>query len=150
MPRLLIFLPCEKVIVSKEGPISLITVFEAYNVGLPEEEYTNQPDDAVLPSPWHVLTKWIREDDEEPQLWEQRIQVTAPDGRISTDATMAFDLVANPGISNIVRIDGLAIKPLGRFNVTLSLRKAEQDDAAWQEIASYPIRVQNIPPQPAK
>lgn len=147
MPRLLIFLPCEKVIVSKEGPISLITVFEAYNVALPEEEYTKQPDDAVLPSPWHVFTKWIRDDNEELQLWEQRIQVSAPDGRISTDTTMPFDLVANPGISNIVRIDGLAIKPLGRFEITLSLRKGGENDAAWQKIASYPLIVKNVPPQ---
>lgn len=146
MPRLLIFAPCESVIVSLEGSISLITVFEGLNVSFPEEEYTNLPDDSFLPMTWNVLSKWIRDDNEEPHLWEQRIQVTMPDGRVPTDITTAFDLVANSGMHNIVRIDGFAIKPAGQVNLTLSLRKAGEE-APWQEITSYPMNLQNVPPE---
>lgn len=146
MPRLLFFLPCERVIVSREGPLSLITVIEGFTVKFPEEEYAKLPNDAVLPLNWHVVIKWIREANEEPQIWEQRIEVVAPDGRIPTSTVSAFDLVANSAMRSIVEVEGMAIKPLGPFNITLSLRKEGEDDAAWREIVSYPFYVQNVPP----
>lgn len=147
MPKLLFFLPCERVIVSREGPLSLITVLEGLNLNIPAEEYVNLPDDAVAPTTWFVVTRWIRNDNEESHLWEQRVQVITSDGRIPTDARTAFDLAANPqGMRNIVQINGFPVKPFGAVDVTLFLRKMGEDDTAWQEIASYPINLQNPAP----
>ena len=147
MPKLLFFIPCERVIVAREGPISLITVLEGMNLNMPIEEYDSLPDDATAPISWHVVTKWIANDDEERHPWEQRLQVITPNGRISTELIMVFDLAENPvGIRNIAQINGFAIKPLGDVTIRLSLRRAGEDDTAWQEIATCPIKLQN--PQP--
>lgn len=131
--------------------MSLMTIVEGLNVSMPTEEYDNLPEDAVSPIVWHVAAKWSREDneDEEPAHWQQRVQVFTPSGRLSTDAVTSFDLVANLGMRNILRVNGFPIKPLGRCKIALSLRKAGDNDAAWQEIASYLVRVQNIIPNPA-
>ena len=147
MPKLLFFVPCERVIVSREGPLSLITVLEGLTLNIPAEEYVNLPDDAVAPTTWFVVTKWIHSDNEESHLWEQRIQAITSSGRIATDAIMPFDLAIDPmGIRNVAQINGFAIKPSGIVNVTLSLRRTGEDDMAWQEIASYPINLQNPAP----
>lgn len=144
MPKLLFFLACERVIVSREGPLSLITVLEGLNLNFPAEEYANLPDDAVAPTTWFVVAKWAQGDNEESHLWEQRIQVVTPNGRISTDATMSFDLATDPGgMRNIIQVNGFPVKPLGAVSIVLSLREAGRDDTAWQEVARYPINVHN-------
>lgn len=150
MPRLLLFAPCEDVIISKEGRMSLMTIVEVFNVSMSTGEYDNLPDDAFAPISWHVVANWSREDndDEEPAQWQQRIQVFTPEGRVSTNSVTNFDLVSNPGMRTVLKVNGFPIKPLGRYKITLSLRKAGDNDAAWQEIASYPVKVKNITPNP--
>lgn len=145
MPKLLLFLPCERVIVSREGPLSLITLLEGVNITMPPEEYAGLPNDAIIPQLWHVVAKWNREENEEPQHWEQRVQVAAPDGRISTDSVTSFDLAANQSMRNVLAVNGFPIKPLGVCKLTLFLRSAGEDDEAWREIATYPIPLQNVP-----
>lgn len=150
MPKLLLFAPCEKVIISPDGRMSLTTIVEAFNVSMSTGEYDNLPDDAFAPITWHVVANWSREDnaDEEPAHWQQRIQVFTPSGRVSADSVTNFDLVSNPGMRNVLKVNGFPIKPLGRYKITVSLRKAGDNDAAWQEIASYPVKVKNIIPNP--
>jgi hypothetical protein len=150
MPKLLLFTPCEKVIISQEGQMSLITIVDGFNVSMSAEEYDNLPDDAVAQIAWDIVTKWSREDseEEEPAHWEQRIQVFTPSGRVSTNAKTGIDLVSNLGMRNVLRVNGFPIRPLGRCKILLSLRKAGDNDASWQEIASYPVKVQNIIPNP--
>lgn len=130
--------------------MSLMTIVEGLNVSMSTEEYDKQPDDAVAPITWHVVAKWYREDndDEERAHWQQRIQVFTPSGRVSTDSVTNFDLVSNLGQSNVLKVNGFPIKPLGTCKVTVSLRKAGDNDAAWREIASYPVMVKNIIPNP--
>jgi hypothetical protein len=147
MPKLLFFVPCERVIISKDGPISLITLLEGINTSFSPEEEANLADDSIVPITWHVVTKWQREDNEEPQHWEQRLQVILPNGRIPTDVTTAFDLAANSSMRNILEINGFAVRPIGQYSLSLSLRKVGEDDAAWQQIATYPIKVENVYPK---
>jgi hypothetical protein len=148
MPKLLLFTPCEKVIISQEGQMSLITIVDGFNVKMSAEDYDNLPEDAVAQIAWHIVTKWSREDseEEEPAHWEQRIQVVTPSGRVSTNAKTGIDLVSNLGMRNVLRVNGFPIRPLGRCKILLSLRKAGDNDASWQEIASYRVKVQNIIP----
>ncbi len=152
MPKLFLFAPCERVIISQEGPLSLITLIEGLNASFPEEEYANLSDDAVSQITWHIVVKWSREFDEneEPGHWQQRVQVSTPNGRVSTDITTDIDLVKNLGIRSIVRVNGFPVKPLGICKITLSLRKAGDEDAAWEEIATFPVKIQNIPPKVEK
>lgn len=130
--------------------MSLITIFAGLNVSMLTEEYDKLPDDAVAPNTWQVVAKWSREDDddEEPAHWQQRIQVFTPSGRVSTDSVTNFDLVSNLGMLNILNVNGFPIKPLGRCKIMVSLRKAGDNDSAWQEIASYPVKVKNVIPTP--
>jgi hypothetical protein len=149
MPKLLLFVPCERVIVSVEGPISLITVLEKINVNIPEDEEANLPSDAVVPISWHVVTKWQREDNEVAERYEQRITLTLANGRIPTDSIAAFELTEKPGARNILAVNGFPFSPAGQCTLTVSLRIAGEDDAAWREIATYPIEVVRVRPAPA-
>jgi hypothetical protein len=121
---------------------------EALRTDFSPAQQAELPDDTVVPNTWCVATKWEREEDEHPQIWEQRVQVILPNGRIPTDVTTTFDLVQNASMRNIVEINGFAVRPVGRYQIVLSLRRSGEDDAAWQLVATYPITVTNVyPPQ---
>lgn len=146
MPKLLFFLPCERVIVSQEGPISLITVLEKYIITLSDEEAANLPGEAVLPVTWNVISMWLREEGDENRQFEQRVQLILPDGRIPTDAVSRFTIAAsNVRQRNIVQVAGFPISTMGQCKVKILLREAGEENA-WVEIAECPIELERARP----
>lgn len=146
MPRPVLFVPCERVIVNaKDQTLSLITVLENVQFYTDADEV---PSDAVMDVTWSAVTIWLRDDADQAQRFEQRLHVIAPDGRISTDAVMTFDLTAQPRIRNIVEVSGFPVAPPGIFILRLSLREAGKADDDWQHITDYPLPVQWRTPKP--
>ncbi len=142
MPKLLLFAPCEKVIVNQEdNTTSLITLLEALNVSLKAGDEAKIPEDANLPLSWHVLALWQIEPSDEGKQWEQRVLLDVPKG-IEIVQAIRFE----PGKTNwrnVIHILGLPIFPLLTVSsclLKLFLRESgDGESQPWQLVSEYPL-----------
>lgn len=141
MPKLLLFAPCERVIVEQgANTISLISVLQELTVAVPSEV----PQNAVSATRWYILSMWLREENEQASEFKQRVVVEDPKGnlvvQINTDVEMSKE-----SHRTIATVEGFPVGIPGRFVLRLSLRATESD--MWQEIATYPILMKHAPTQ---
>jgi hypothetical protein len=143
MPRLLIFVPCDRVIIDvKHKQASLIEVLEAIGVSLTE----NLPEDALAPLKWSIFTLWRSDKKEEGKVFEQRIEIVSPSGKVTGDHVTPFELQEGK-LNHKVRFDvnGFRIGEAGDWIVRLSLREVDSGNK-WQHLADYPINVKHEVP----
>ena len=147
MVKLLLFAPCEKLIVNKdENTSSLITILETINIpALPTEE--GVPEDSAVPFRWYACALWHAETDEDYGPYEQRLKLITPDARELFEAVIPF--VFGPPHRNH-RITGFyplfPIMPSGTAFVSLELRRVAENILDWQEIARFPIVIVRTEP----
>ena len=78
MPKILIFAPCDKVIISEDdNTTSLISLIEAFTIGIPED--VQFPEDTSIPIRWHIVHCEIVEG-EGDKRFEQRTNLNCPTG----------------------------------------------------------------------
>lgn len=139
MPRLLVFLPCERVIISQEeNTVSLISVLEVINLAVPPELEIKEDSDRAVPFRWYILAVYRMEDGDENKQFEGRVQLNKED-RTYLDVSLPFQFQPDkPNMRTTMQIGGFPVMPLGNASLKLSLREvAEGND--WQEIADYPL-----------
>ncbi len=140
MPKILIFAPCQKVIVSAlDNTVSLISVIETFTIAIPEG--AEVPEKATIPMDWSVFSLWELEEGEEGKNFEQRVDFVLPNGRKALDnATTTLDFQPHSNrFRNVYMVKGFPIPPQGHSVLKLSVREVGQD--AWQEAASYSILI---------
>lgn len=136
MPKLLLFAPCERVIVEQgSNTVSLISVLQEITVG-PAEKITSN---TVAPTAWYVLSMWHREESEPVTKQVQRLIVESPNGKTLVEVFTEFDM-AKGSHRNIALIQGLPIGDTGRYVLRLALKTDKGD---WSEIATYPFTVKH-------
>ncbi len=139
MPNILMFAPCDKVILSQEdNSPSLISILETVTINIPVA-VTELPPETHVPMRWSIFSLWRRTAEDEGKLYQQRTQLVLPNGEVATESLIDFRLMAGTQ-RNIVSIFGFPIAPPGQCSLKLSLREASQGDQ-WREIADYPINV---------
>jgi hypothetical protein len=138
MLKLLIFAPCERIIVSTEKTASLISVMESVQF-TPEGEV---PPDALAPVRWGVMAYWRREGEVDGVIeFEQRIDVLRPDGELVTGGTNVFKVSSkNLNYRNTLNLDIMPVGLAGDILVKLRLRQTNPE-TEWRDIAEYPILV---------
>ena len=146
MPKLLIFAPCDRVIVSaQDNTTSIISLIEAFNIEIPEDAAL--PEGISIPIKWHVLSIWEKMDGEENKKFEQLINIVMPKngGIISTPAE-TIDFEPNPKRFRMVTmVAGFPVSPAGELLLKVSVREVGQD--AWQEAGEYAIFITRPAPQ---
>src|SRR5260370_21012886 len=141
MIRLLLFVPCEKVILAEGGQTSMIGVIEMVRVNVGN---TPLPPDALIPFKWSFLTLWYRDEDvEQPILYQEQIRLIRPDG---TEAAFAGDaeFEVNNQFRNFRQYGDVPVLPAGmegEYLLKLSLRRSGEEQ--WQEGSTFPIVIQN-------
>jgi hypothetical protein len=80
MPTLLLFAPCEKVILDADGLVSLITIIEKLQVVIPTG--IQLAHNTAIPMRWQLIAMWIVDNDE-MGLYEQMADVAIEDGSIA-------------------------------------------------------------------
>jgi hypothetical protein len=135
MPRLILFAPCERVIVEEgSNAISLISVLQELTVG---GRTGTPPPDAVGPQRWFVLSIWARDGDEpSSQRFEQSITLNGPDGKTFLEMRTTFE-IAQKNHRNVALIEGFPIGAAGRYHLNLKIRPVGQNN--WKDAAEYPI-----------
>jgi hypothetical protein len=134
MPRLLIFAPCERIIVEDgSNAISLISVLQELTVS--GGTRTPAPD-GLVPQRWFVLSIWARDGDESSsQGFEQSVTLNGPDGKTFLEVRTNFE-IAQKNHRNVALIEGFPVGA-GRYHLNLRIRPVGQED--WKDAADYPI-----------
>lgn len=136
MPRLLLFVPCERVIVEEgANTVSLIALLSDITVSVPPSKPL--ADDAVTPLRWYSLAIWERAEDDENKQFEQRVALTDPSGKIRLEALAPLN-IGKGSHRSIGALNGFPIGIPGRLELALFLREQKGE---WKQITAYPLKV---------
>lgn len=147
MPRLLTFVPCEKVIVGRDGGASFINILEGITItsiaaeGAPSTVKSEIPQ--VIPYRWAVFSQWLKETEDENKRYEQRIELITPKGETSFTHEFPF-ILEKRSHRNTIEIHNLPIGESGEHILKLLVR--EVGGKTWKEIATYPFRITIVRP----
>lgn len=146
MPKLILFAACEKVIVDHyDNSTSLITLLEAINIAVRQEDQANIPDDAGVPLNWYLLALWQVEPGDEAITFESRFAAQFTSGEESELSITPFQFEqGKPNFRNVLRVVGLRIKPLitsDAFTAKVSIRR--QGTEQWEDQGSFPVLVRH-------
>jgi hypothetical protein len=125
MPKLYVFVTCEKVIVGQDGKASLIDLFNELTTFISEDRLTSVPANAVTPKEWAVFTSWEREPQDDGKKYIQEIQVLNPDGTpfgetLSVPFTMPLEKTHHQIVSTF---QGFPIGVQGMHSVRMLVKK---------------------------
>jgi hypothetical protein len=143
MPRLLIFAPCEKVIIGQgDNNVSLIGILQTLNLTMspaPGAPSPIPPSELVVPLSWTIFTMWQREVGEEVgTAYTQRAALISPSHKHVVEVVTNFTM--EKGLHRIVNgVIGLPAGEAGTYTLRLWLRRAGSGD--WNEVASFPLTV---------
>jgi hypothetical protein len=143
MPKLLVFAPCEKVIISQEGNnptlVNLINM-----VGGDVEVAGNAPiGSVVVPYSWVVFSMWLMLPEDAGKTFQQQFRLVAPSGTPALVGTATLEFVAGPGSTHrvLANIGGMPAAEKGTWQIEMRCR--ESADPSWSEFpaASYPLNL---------
>ncbi len=137
MPKLLLFAPCEKLIVDEEGNPTLITVLQNLGIEVPAGEQV--PRDVMTPQTWDVITLWYPEDGDPGKTFHERLEFTQPDGSIPIRTKITFRM-EDKTQRNKTHIMGFPIGQAGQSRLNLFLDE-NGTEPAREPRAFYPINV---------
>jgi hypothetical protein len=137
MPKLLLFAPCEKVLIDEQSKsISLIVVLQEIHYKLPPGAQI-QPN-AMLPIQWSVLTLWREEEPQDNNVeFEQQLSIETGAGTTLAVSEMKWKFTA-PSHRIIAQVPGIPVSSR-KINVKLAYRVVGVRD--WISLASYPIEL---------
>ncbi len=145
MPRLLLFAPCSKIIVSADDQtVTLVALVDGVNA---------PAGDAVAVLAWEHLTVWQTAPGDEGQQFEQRLEIVRPDRKVAAEVRQEFAMAART-LRVRGSVAGFPSEIEGEYALRLSVRNVLDGDA-WERVMEYPVTVRHItgpapesPPQP--
>lgn len=142
MPRLLLFAPCQKVIIDRDDlSITLVSVFPGLTAEIPAKEVGKIPTSAVTPADWAMAIIWLRLPGEADRTFEQKVDIVAPDGQHISGGTLVFKMTQRT--HNVsVRAQGMPIGQAGEYELELYVREVGVTEE-WQKVAEYPIEIKH-------
>src|SRR5690242_20899801 len=109
MPTLLLFAPCEKVIIGQgDNSLSLISVLQTVQVSLLSHPPVEK--NAFIASRWFVAVLWQKEPSDGDVEFEQRIALADPAGEFRIDQIMPFQM-EKPSHRIVCEMSGFPIFP---------------------------------------
>ena len=137
LPKLLLFAPCEKVIIDQQNNISMIGILQGIETPVPPG--TDIPLDATDTIRWDILTLWQPESGETGRQFEQLVDLHAPDGKRVMKVKVLFKLEGST-TRTIANIHGFPIGQAGNYVLKLRLRE-DVEGSRFAELAVFPIQV---------
>jgi hypothetical protein len=138
MLKLLVYAPCEKVIVATDQTVSIISMMESIKVNVTQRF----PADALAPIRWSILSLWKRDQEMvAPVQIEERSDVVRPDGTVAAGGTSRFT-VSNEHLfyRSLVQVPVFPIGLPGTVKVKCSIRQTNPE-TEWTEFAEFPLLV---------
>lgn len=148
MPALLLFAPCEKAIVDRNGALSLVSVMAKLTVGVPGGA-PPLPANALLPMQWAIVSIWQQASEwERGRAFEQRAALVSEAGTILLDSVTEFRFTTEPTHQVIVQIAGLPIGAVGANKTKVWIRDKSESPKEWKEAGSFPLTIEIAPVSP--
>jgi hypothetical protein len=139
MPKLLLFAPCEKVIIDREsGTASLITILQDVTISIPSD--AQLPEKAAVPLRWYVFTVWHKQPGEEGKRFAQEIELRGPDGSSTVSATSQFEMADQSYHRVTSFFPSFPIWQSGWHALKLYLREDKEGEEK-REVASFPLNI---------
>jgi hypothetical protein len=136
MPKLLIFAPCEKVLVDElTHTVTLIGVLQELHYKVPPG--TSMQPNSLLPLSWQVISLWQEEDPADAGVeFEQRLALENNAGQVlfANEVKWRF---TRPSQRMVANVPGL---PIGFRKLTLRL-SYRVPPSHWIEAATFPIEL---------
>ena len=138
--------PCRFSMTDREtNNMSLIEVLEQFTVpAVPPK----QPNRALVPAIFDVVTLWGRDDDEQEEDSFGRLSLISPNGETLLEYPYQIDLRENKRFRSAARIVGVPARQTGRYQFRIEQRGAANDE--WQAVASIPLIVKQRTPAAAE
>jgi hypothetical protein len=137
MPKLLLFAPCEKVIIADDGTTSMITILERINISIPAS--TELVEDAAIAMRWDVFALWQKEPQDEGKTYQARFTLTTPKGKEQAEGSITLEFAPDKEkFRAVFKSTGFPIAD-GVCVLRLLLREAYIEE--WLEMAQYPLLV---------
>jgi hypothetical protein len=142
MITLLIYAPCEKVIVSDENTASVISIMESVGVNVAGDI----PADALAPIRWSILSLWKRDQENQEAIEiEERADVLRPDGTVATGGSTKFTVTSEHLFyRTLVHLPVFPIGLPGFVKVRCRTRQTSPE-TEWRDIAEFPVLVIHHP-----
>lgn len=139
--KLLVFAPCEKLIVDEDGNSTLITIIQNINIEIAAG--LEVPADVMTPSGWDVVTLWFPEEGDTGKTFHQRLEFEQPDGSIPIRGKLTFT-ITEKAHRNKMHINGF---PVGRRGLCWLKLWLDCDGAepSREPLATFPISVKHTP-----
>jgi hypothetical protein len=144
MPTLLLFAPCEKVIVDQDNVVSLISILQEANVQLTSADAP--PENASAPMQWAIFTFWKKDDGDGANTFEQRAALASASGAILLESVATLELML-PFQRVVHLITGLPVGTAGKHAIKLWLRQKADPPGEWKEVASFPLTINHVSPK---
>lgn len=141
MPKLLVFAPCEKIIMDENKNPSLIVILENINLRKPTDGSEIQKN-AVTPREWAVFTRWTVSDEEAVKPLVQVLQVLWPNKDEFTQSRVDLPKENNRTKQVNMKFLGTPIGQPGEITINLWL---ELDSKRISEVHSTSITVKHLP-----
>lgn len=148
MPKLLIFVPCEKAIIDQNNVTSIITVLQELRLDLPEPPPDADGKMPVVPMKWDVVTLWTKTDDDAPEtIYQTRFALIDPKGTAlqGFEGTAEFSFGDKAHRRVVATVFGFPIRYDGRYVVRLWLHKKGETEG--EPIAEFPIVLNRTQPK---
>ncbi len=139
MPKLLLFSPCEKIIIADDHTVSLITIFEKIQIQLPMSEDEKLPENALIPLKWFVYSLWLKEPGDEGKTFEQFVDISFPGERSIKSEIIEFRITKERH-RNVILMPTFPVTPPGLASIKLNLREHGQQD--WILRGDYPLEIE--------
>jgi hypothetical protein len=137
MPKLLIFAPCEKVIIDDQKNATLIVLLNTLTVA--HKGDAEIPQDAIGSKEWAVFTLWQPTEEDVGKEFVQFLQMVKPDGQEFKRAEIRFTVNPSDKISQArMNIHGFPIGQKGPIILNMWL---ESSSKKLGEVHSYTVTV---------
>jgi hypothetical protein len=138
MPKLLLFVPCEKLLVDENGNPTLVCLIQT--IGLQIKKDVEVPEQTVAPREWDIVTLWEPLEGEQGAKFAQHIELVLPDGRPSPIASRLEFQMGDRSQRNKVHIIGFPVGRVGNYTLKMRLEALSPGVAGYPEV-SYPIQI---------
>ena len=127
MPKLLIFAPCQTVLLTTDGNSSLINIL--HRLTLKGELPAEIPADAIAPLKWCVFAQWEIMPEETGATFEQRIQFTGENANQLFEGVSEFTTLPEKPIHRVTaNFEYMRLGPAGKYRLKLSWRRKGTED----------------------
>jgi hypothetical protein len=137
MPRLLLFAPCQRVLIGQDNLISLIEIMN--EITLSGEIPDPLPERAATQMKWSIFAQWEASNEDIGQRFEQRIQMVRDDV-VAFESMADFTIEAGKPVHRMVaNLTFFPLVPGGAYRMLLSIRRSGTEE--WEQAGDYPFNV---------